>query len=201
MFKQPFSFDGRIRRTELCLSYLIYGFVVGILSAMAAGSPVFLILYIPAIWFLWAQNAKRCHDRGNSGWWQLIPFYSLWLMFADGMPGINEYGPNPKEAASNYNGGNNYGNNNYNNYNNNNNNGGYQQNNEYNGGYNGGHNAGGQNSGYNSGNNAGGNRSYDSGQNIPPQQSNPNQGGSFKIDLSKAPMKEGGEYNNGDLYK
>jgi uncharacterized membrane protein YhaH (DUF805 family) len=193
MFKQPFSFDGRIRRTELCLSYLIYGFVVGILSAVAAGSPVFLILYIPAIWFLWAQNAKRCHDRGNSGWWQLIPFYSLWLMFADGMPGINEYGPNPKEAASNYNGGNNY--------NNNNNNGGYQQNNEYNGGYNGGHNAGGQNSGYNSGNNAGGNRSYDSGQNIPPQQSNPNQGGSFKIDLSKAPMKEGGEYNNGDLYK
>ena len=193
MFKQPFSFDGRIRRTELCLSYLIYGFVVGILSAVAAGSPVFLILYIPAIWFLWAQNAKRCHDRGNSGWWQLIPFYSLWLMFADGMPGINEYGPNPKEAASNYNGGNNY--------NNNNNNGGYQQNNEYNGGYNGGHNSGGQNSGYNRGNNAGGNRSYDSGQNIPPQQSNPNQGGSFKIDLSKAPMKEGGEYNNGDLYK
>jgi uncharacterized membrane protein YhaH (DUF805 family) len=49
------------------------------------------------IWFLWAQNAKRCHDRGNSGWYQLIPFYFLVLLFGDGEEGENEYGDNPKE--------------------------------------------------------------------------------------------------------
>lgn len=48
------------------------------------------------VWFLLAQGAKRCHDRGNSGWWQLIPFYYLWMFFADGEIGDNEYGTNPK---------------------------------------------------------------------------------------------------------
>jgi uncharacterized membrane protein YhaH (DUF805 family) len=43
-----------------------------------------------------AQGAKRCHDRGNSGIWQIIPFYGLWMLFADGDLGRNEYGANPK---------------------------------------------------------------------------------------------------------
>lgn len=54
------------------------------------------LLMIPMYWFMFAQGAKRCHDRGNSGWFQLIPFYSLWMLFGDSEPGTNEYGPNPK---------------------------------------------------------------------------------------------------------
>ena len=46
----------------------------------------------------WAtvQAIKRAHDRGASGWWILVPFYGLWLLFGDSVAGENEYGANPK---------------------------------------------------------------------------------------------------------
>ena len=104
MFKKPFSFSGRIRRLEYGISFIIY-FVWLMIIEAAGNSPslsqgasiMLLISYIPMLWFLWAQNAKRCHDRGNSGWYQLIPFYFLVLLFGEGDEGENEYGDNPKE--------------------------------------------------------------------------------------------------------
>jgi uncharacterized membrane protein YhaH (DUF805 family) len=54
------------------------------------------LFFIPVVYFMLAQGAKRCHDRGNSGWYQMIPFYALWMLFAESDHGINEYGPNPK---------------------------------------------------------------------------------------------------------
>jgi uncharacterized membrane protein YhaH (DUF805 family) len=111
MFKAPFSFDGRIRRFEYGLSIIIYSiaiFIVGSISGMFAASYdagtaslVILIFLIPLLWFLWAQGAKRCHDLGNSGWWQLIPFYGLWLLLADGLSGPNKFGDNPKGIGNN----------------------------------------------------------------------------------------------------
>jgi uncharacterized membrane protein YhaH (DUF805 family) len=59
-----------------------------------------LLLMIPGYWFLLAQGAKRCHDRSNSGWFQIIPFYVFWMLFAEGFPGPNEYGLNPKEIGN-----------------------------------------------------------------------------------------------------
>lgn len=102
MFKRPFNFfTGRIRRMEYCLSLIIlyvYSFIIGlIVGASRWPEGVLYILLIPGYWFIWAQGSKRCHDRGNSGWYQLIPFYGLWMAFADGEPGENEYGTNPKE--------------------------------------------------------------------------------------------------------
>jgi uncharacterized membrane protein YhaH (DUF805 family) len=102
MFKKPFSFDGRIRRAEYGISLIIYAVVYGIISAIAAsGGVLVLIFLIPMLWFLFAQGTKRCHDVGNSGWWQLIPFYVLWLLFQDGQHGPNQYGENPKSKAKN----------------------------------------------------------------------------------------------------
>lgn len=56
-----------------------------------------ILTIVPAYWFLWAQGAKRCHDRGNSGWYQIIPFYFLIMLFGGSADGINNYGTNPKE--------------------------------------------------------------------------------------------------------
>jgi len=100
MFKAPFSFNGRIRRTEYGLTYLIYIaalFVLGLAGeAFGDFAPAVILFYIPLIWLLWAQGAKRCHDRSNSGWFQIIPFYVFWMLFADSDLGENEYGLNPK---------------------------------------------------------------------------------------------------------
>jgi uncharacterized membrane protein YhaH (DUF805 family) len=108
MFQNPFSFDGRIRRQEFGLSFIIFVIVRVFITFIAAAVldtnsydnsgavAVSFIFSIPLLWFLWAQGAKRCHDVGNSGWWQLIPFYMLWLIFEDGQAGPNKYGDNPK---------------------------------------------------------------------------------------------------------
>ena len=103
MFNNPFSFHGRIRRTEYGLSLILFYilcFLVNLISLSAqngSGSWItFLIFMFFGYWFLWAQGAKRCHDRNNSGWYQLLPFYSLWMLFADGDWGENDYGDNPK---------------------------------------------------------------------------------------------------------
>jgi uncharacterized membrane protein YhaH (DUF805 family) len=96
MFDAPFSFDGRIRRTEYGISMIIYVVAYAITLGLVKASSVFVIAYIPTLWFLWAQGAKRCHDRGNPGWYQLIPFYALWMLFAEGDMSENEYGNSPK---------------------------------------------------------------------------------------------------------
>ena len=124
MFKNLFSFEGRIRRRDYIIRNLV-GIIVGIVLLIL---PLFILLYtihilyplpsqsgmmgmilhsplfnfmnlslflIMSIFFL-AQGAKRCHDIGDSGWYQLIPFYGLWMLFADSNKGKNKYGKNPK---------------------------------------------------------------------------------------------------------
>lgn len=102
MFTNAFSFTGRIRRSELLVSVIVtniclmVGLVLAFLAGFPAGIFIFGSVYFAAQWFLIAQGAKRCHDLGKSGWWQLVPFYHLWMIFADGQPFENEYGSDPK---------------------------------------------------------------------------------------------------------
>ncbi|MCF8451789.1 MAG: DUF805 domain-containing protein [Pedobacter sp.] len=96
MFSAPFSFDGRIRRTEYGISFIIYIFAYSIIATVAKSSTIVFVAFIPLFWFLWAQGAKRCHDRGNSGWYQIIPFYVFWMLFAESDSTKNEYGNSPK---------------------------------------------------------------------------------------------------------
>ena len=99
MFRQVFLFKGRIRRMEYGLSliiYFIYYFIVALVTVAIDATQIMLLFLLPGLIFFWAQGAKRCHDIGNSGWFQLIPFYVLWMLFQDGNNGNNKYGINPK---------------------------------------------------------------------------------------------------------
>jgi uncharacterized membrane protein YhaH (DUF805 family) len=103
MFQKPFSFEGRIRRTEFGISFIIAVIAMAIVNAIGSageGAAIIFIAYIPLYWFLFAQGAKREHDLDFSGWWQLIPFRYLWLIFLKGQVGVNKYGQDPKEKVS-----------------------------------------------------------------------------------------------------
>lgn len=106
MFKEPFSFEGRIRRLEYGIGTIIhvvatyaiifFAFIAG--SGHGVSGIIFLgvLGLIPCFWFAIALNTKRCHDRGNSGWFQLIPYYGLFLLFGPGEVGENRFGEDPK---------------------------------------------------------------------------------------------------------
>lgn len=106
MFKNPFSFNGRIRRKEYGISFIIYVIFIygpkilivlnGIDISVENLTHINFVISIPTVYFFMAQGAKRCHDIGKSGWYQLIPFYAIYLLFADSHDGENEYGLNPK---------------------------------------------------------------------------------------------------------
>jgi len=96
MFSSPFSFNGRIRRLEYGISFIIYYVAAMTLPLLTIDSPILGLAYIPLLWFLFAQGTRRCHDRGNPGWWQIIPFYGFWMIFAEGDRQNNEYGSSPK---------------------------------------------------------------------------------------------------------
>ncbi len=105
MFRRPFSFKGRIRRLEYVISYIIYWVWASLFqlcvsdlgnSDVSVLSAFFLLTVIPMVWFIIAQGCKRCHDIDNCGWWQLVPFYWLFMLFGNSEQGDNEYGDNPK---------------------------------------------------------------------------------------------------------
>jgi len=113
--KQYFSFEGRIRRSDYLVTQIVanVGFWFILFATIAVGAAggeieglsglaLFILMgsYIVYFWIMLAAGAKRCHDRGNSGFFQLIPFYGLWMLFADGEYGSNQYGPDPKNRVN-----------------------------------------------------------------------------------------------------
>ncbi len=103
MFKHPFSFKGRIKRTEYCISLLVMPILMlssDLYLIRPCGLILFILLLVIGLWFFFAQSAKRCHDIGKSGWYQ-IPVFNfgiIEMLFKEGFVGDNEYGPDPRQT-------------------------------------------------------------------------------------------------------
>lgn len=110
-FKNYATFQGRARRKEYWMFFLINFIITILLEILAAASGVFLVLFVlyaiaiilPSL----AVGARRLHDTGRSGWWQLlslIPFVGgivLIIFFClNSKEGNNKYGSNPKFDTS-----------------------------------------------------------------------------------------------------
>lgn len=93
------SFKGRTRRRDYWLISFGVGIGLSFGEIFAETYPLlYLIIFIPLFWISIANGAKRCHDLGHNGWWQLIPLYCFWMAFQDGQSIANEYGPSPKDT-------------------------------------------------------------------------------------------------------
>lgn len=113
-FKKYADFRTRARRSEYWYFALFNALFILLLSlldtVLGFGNNdtlgVFAALYSIAVVIPgFAVFVRRLHDIGKSGWWILIglvPFVGAILLFLftirDGQPGVNQYGPNPKET-------------------------------------------------------------------------------------------------------
>ncbi len=86
-------FRGRARRAEYWNFYLFnmifligFSFVGGLFDIYS------LVILLPSV----AVGVRRMHDTGNSGWYLLIPIYSIILLASKGEYGANKYGEDPK---------------------------------------------------------------------------------------------------------
>jgi hypothetical protein len=88
---------GRARRLEYIpiavICFLIASFCLGAANSVRAFIAGFVLVRLVMI----IENARRLHDVGFSGWWQLVPCYMILVAFYRGQVGANKYGPNPRK--------------------------------------------------------------------------------------------------------
>lgn len=108
VLKKYAEFKGRARRKEFWMFFLfnlIISIALGAIGYMLGmefiGSLYSLAIFIPSL----AVGARRLHDIGKSGWWQLLYFIPLigflvllYFFVLDSHPGSNDHGDNPKGA-------------------------------------------------------------------------------------------------------
>lgn len=94
-FNKYADFNGRARRSEFWWFYL-FTFIVGLIPYL--GYVASIALLIPSL----AVGARRLHDTGRSGWWQLLALIPcigaiiLIIWWCEDSKGDNEHGPSPK---------------------------------------------------------------------------------------------------------
>lgn len=99
-----FSYKGRLKRGTYFGIYACVGVSSNLLELFLDVTMdelpsilawMFIFCFFIAAWVVFVSIIKRCHDRGQSGWYALIPFYYVVLFFLKGEEKDNEYGPNP----------------------------------------------------------------------------------------------------------
>jgi uncharacterized membrane protein YhaH (DUF805 family) len=102
--KKYADFNGRARRKEYWIFILIYTVINAVLNALGMdviSMIIALVLLVPSV----SIAARRLHDTGRTGWWQLIAlipivgFIILIVFLAQDSHDANDYGANPKTSA------------------------------------------------------------------------------------------------------
>ena len=103
--KKYANFTGRAQRKEYWMFILFYFIFYVVLSVIGnvIGTLVLSLIYSFALFIPGLSiAARRLHDTGKSGWWQLIiliPIFGLIVLivfFVQDSHPDNEYGANPK---------------------------------------------------------------------------------------------------------
>lgn len=119
VFSKYADFKGRARRSEYWWFILFTVIISAVLnqvpphlgtgdSAMDVSGSVWGNLFTLAVLLpTLAVTARRLHDNDRSGWWQLIGIIPIvgWILMLiwtikDSQPGVNRYGPNPKDSGA-----------------------------------------------------------------------------------------------------
>ena len=84
------NFEGRASR-PMFWWWVLFSTIVGLVvsESDALSLLVNLALLMPSL----SVGARRMHDIGRSGWWQIVPLYNIYLAVQPGDPAMNSYGP------------------------------------------------------------------------------------------------------------
>jgi uncharacterized membrane protein YhaH (DUF805 family) len=100
--KTYFSPNGRIGRINY-LVLTVLSSIAFILLPMLLGAWLEFALLLPYLAFVMAAGARRLHDLGKSGWWQLLNFIpilnlalAIYMVLFRGETSDNKYGPPSK---------------------------------------------------------------------------------------------------------
>lgn len=106
--QQYANFEGRNTRTQywmFVLFYIIFYIACSVVDYLLGTVFIALLFSLALLVPSLAVAARRLHDTGRSGWWQLIALIPLLgtivlivFLAQDSAPGDNAYGANPKQA-------------------------------------------------------------------------------------------------------
>jgi uncharacterized membrane protein YhaH (DUF805 family) len=107
VLKQFADFKGRARRKEYWMFTLfnviitygitLLGVSIEVPELETVSSIYSIVVLVPTL----AVGVRRMHDVGKSGWYLLIPIYSLVLACTDSEGNTNKWGDNPKGFGNN----------------------------------------------------------------------------------------------------
>lgn len=107
MIQKYFSYTGRLNRLRYFLRILVVMILASVLGTLLAQITLYLAYPVSAIATVSAVmlGIRRCHDLNRSGWFYLLMFIpiidffvALYLLFAAGTPGPNQYGADPLDS-------------------------------------------------------------------------------------------------------
>ena len=76
--------SNKLQYNSFLLFFLVINFFVTFVNpkGILVNNIIMAALTVPLI----AAEIRRAHDVGKSGWWILVPFFSLYLMFKNSVP-------------------------------------------------------------------------------------------------------------------